>query len=126
VEQLLGSTGVFGLTKGNFDGQGIFRKCLNQKGLNVGKLDFQWNTFDTILLQYIFEGCQMVCFQTKNPIWVNLGGSYNRKCGSILWSFRIFYGNLAYFMAIWYIFPRFGIFSLVLVYCVKKNLASLV
>jgi hypothetical protein len=29
--------------------------------------------------------------------------------GNILWSFGIFYGHLVYFMAIWYIFPRFGI-----------------
>jgi hypothetical protein len=31
----------------------------------------------------------------------------------------IFYGHLAYFVAIWYIFP-------VLVCCTKKNLATLV
>jgi hypothetical protein len=32
--------------------------------------------------------------------------------------------NLAYFMAIWYILPRFGTFLPVLVCCIKKNLAT--
>jgi hypothetical protein len=27
----------------------------------------------------------------------------------ILWPFGIFYGHFVYFMAIWYIFPRFGV-----------------
>jgi hypothetical protein len=39
---------------------------------------------------------------------------------------RIFYGYLEYFMAIWYIFGKFGVFSPILVCCVKKNLATLV
>jgi hypothetical protein len=37
---------------------------------------------------------------------------------SILRSFVIFYGHLVQFMVIWYIFP-------VLVFCTKKNLATL-
>jgi hypothetical protein len=56
---------------------------------------------------------------------------------NILWSFGIFYGHLEYFMVIWNILWSFGIFychlemlrgifSLVLVYCVKKNLATLI
>jgi hypothetical protein len=36
-----------------------------------------------------------------------------------------FYDHLAYFVAIWYILWLFGIFFLVLVYCTKKNLATL-
>jgi hypothetical protein len=36
----------------------------------------------------------------------------------ILWSFGIFCGDLVYFVVIWYLFP-------VLVYCSKKNLATL-
>jgi hypothetical protein len=35
----------------------------------------------------------------------------------------IFYGNVEYFTVIWYILWPFG--NLVLVYCVKKNLATL-
>jgi hypothetical protein len=49
----------------------------------------------------------MVCFQTKNT---NLG-KFQRalECWYVLWSFRVFYSHLVYFMvaAIWYIFPRF-------------------
>jgi hypothetical protein len=50
----------------------------------------------------------MAYFQTKNPIWVNLGGSINgkRRCGS--WPFGLFYGHLVYFVAIPYILRLFG------------------
>jgi hypothetical protein len=37
----------------------------------------------------------------------------------------LFHGHLVYFTAIWYILWLFGIFSPVLVYCTKKNLATL-
>jgi hypothetical protein len=60
----------------------------------------------------------MVYFQTKNPICVNFVGSCNRRYWYILWPFGIFYGNLEYFMIIWYIVP-------VLVSCTGKNLATL-
>jgi hypothetical protein len=71
------------------------------------------------------QGCQMVCFQTKNP---NLGKflrawqwkmlAYFIDTWSILRSFVMFYGYLVQFVEIWYIFP-------VLVFCSKKNLATL-
>jgi hypothetical protein len=58
----------------------------------------------------------MVCFQTKNP---NLGKFWRVLLWKILLYFmtiwpilrplQIFYGHLIYFVAIWYIFPRFGI-----------------
>jgi hypothetical protein len=61
-----------------------------------------------------FRGCQMVCFQTKNP---NLGKfwrvllrkllEYCMTIWSILRSLKIFYGHLVYFVAIWYIFSPF-------------------
>jgi hypothetical protein len=59
------------------------------------------------------QGCQMVCFQTKNP---NFGWSCCEKSWYILWPFglfysyllEIFYGHLVYFVVIWYSFPRFG------------------
>jgi hypothetical protein len=50
----------------------------------------------------------MVCFQAKNP---NLGK---------------FYGLLLYFMDIWYSSWQFGIFFPVLVFCTKKNPATLI
>jgi hypothetical protein len=39
----------------------------------------------------------------------------------ILWPFGILYSRFVYFMSIWYI----GHFGTVLVYCTKKNLATL-
>jgi hypothetical protein len=72
------------------------------------------------------QGCQMVYFQTKNP---NLGKFWR----ALEWAL------LVYFMVIWNILRPFGIcifwplgnvgviwyISPVLVYCVKKNLATL-
>jgi hypothetical protein len=73
------------------------------------------------------QSCQIVRFQTKNPtlgkfwrvlyVMENLGIFYDHlvnytAIGNILWPFGIFYGH-------------FGIFSPVLVYCTKKNLATL-
>jgi hypothetical protein len=58
----------------------------------------------------------MVCFQTKDALWVNFGGSCNGKSWYILRPLGLFYGHWKYFIAIWYIlwsfwyiFPRFGI-----------------
>jgi hypothetical protein len=63
-------------------------------------------------------------FRPKIPIWVNFGGPWIGKCWDILCSFGIFYGHLVYFFAIYYCYGNFDIFSLVLVNCVKKNLAT--
>jgi hypothetical protein len=62
------------------------------------------------------QGCQMVCFQTKNP---NLGKFWRVLLWKILVYFmtiwpilrplELFYGLLVYFGVIWYIFPHFGI-----------------
>jgi hypothetical protein len=75
-------------------------------------------------------------FQTKNPDWVNFGGSRNGSYWYILWSFGLFYchlvyvfcdhlvhvgifcGHLVYFVVIWYILWSFGIFCGHLVYFV--------
>jgi hypothetical protein len=83
------------------------------------------NTILLLSVKTLYQGFQMVCFQTKNP---NLGKFwrvfeckmmvYFMVIWNILRSFGIFYGHLA---MLWY----FGIFSLVLVYCDKKNLATL-
>jgi hypothetical protein len=65
------------------------------------------------------QGCQMVCFQTKNPnfgkLWRVLQWKmmvYFIDTRSISRSFVIFYGHLVVY------FP-------VLVFCTKKNLATL-
>jgi hypothetical protein len=54
-------------------------------------------------------------FIPKLRIWVDFGGPWNGKCWHILLPIGIFYGNLIYFMVIWYnlwsfwyIFPCFG------------------
>jgi hypothetical protein len=58
------------------------------------------------------QGCQMVCFQTKNS---NLGKFWRASewkmllhfmiIWNILWPFGIMYGSLVEFVVIWYIFP---------------------
>jgi hypothetical protein len=71
------------------------------------------------------QGCRMVCFQTKNP---NLGKFWRvlhwKMFLYIIWPFGIFYGDLGYFMPIWYILYSGGLFPF-LVSCTKKNLATL-
>jgi hypothetical protein len=62
------------------------------------------------------QGCQMVCFQTKNP---NLGKFwrvlpweilvYFMTIWSILRPLEIFYGHLVYLGVIWFIFSHFCI-----------------
>jgi hypothetical protein len=62
------------------------------------------------------QGCQMVCFHTKNP---NLGKFWRAldwkmlihfmTIWNILQTFGIFYNYLAHFVFIWYISPGFGI-----------------
>jgi hypothetical protein len=66
------------------------------------------------------QGCQMVCFQTKNPnlgkFWMALEWKmqvYFMVIWNILQSFGIFYekfgkccGNLVYFPSFWYIVSR--------------------
>jgi hypothetical protein len=60
----------------------------------------------------------MVCFQTKNPnldkflrvlLWKIL--LYFMTIWPILRPLEIVYGHLIYFVALWYIFPRFGILA---------------
>jgi hypothetical protein len=54
----------------------------------------------------------MVCFQTKMSIWVNFGGGYLiGNCSYMLWSLGIFYGDLGYFMTIWYILYSVGMYN---------------
>jgi hypothetical protein len=62
------------------------------------------------------QGCQMVCFQTKNPnlgkFWRVLHWKMLRSLMAIwnmLRSFGKFYDHLVHFVLIWYIFSGFGI-----------------
>jgi hypothetical protein len=65
-----------------------------------------------ILIQFPHQsqGHQMVYFKTKNPFWVNCGGSCIIIYWYILWPFGEFYGHLVNFMAIWCTLWSFGIF----------------
>jgi hypothetical protein len=68
-----------------------------------------------------YQGCQMVCFQTKNT---NLGKFWRdldwkrfinfMAIWNILWTLGIFYDYLVHFVFIWYIWS-----------CTNKNLATL-
>jgi hypothetical protein len=51
-------------------------------------------------------------FKPNIPIWVNYVGSCNKRCWSILWLIGLSYGHFVYFVAIWYVFPRFGLLYL--------------
>jgi hypothetical protein len=58
------------------------------------------------------QGCQMAYFYTKNG---NFGKALKWKIFDILysnliytWQFRIFCGNLVYFVVVWYIVSSFG------------------
>jgi hypothetical protein len=64
-------------------------------------------------------------FKPKIQIWVNYGGSCTGRCWYILWTLGPFYSLLLYFMDIWYSSWQFGISFPVLVFCAKKNLATL-
>jgi hypothetical protein len=66
-------------------------------------------------------------FKPKIPVWVNFGGPRNGKgwcrysmpIWNMLWPFHILYEHLVLKL-------RFGIFFPTLVFCVKKNLETLV
>jgi hypothetical protein len=64
------------------------------------------------------QGCQMVCFQTKNSnlgkFWMVLQWKmwfFNMDIWSIFRPFDICYGHLVLFVVIWYIFSRFGMLN---------------
>jgi hypothetical protein len=65
-------------------------------------------------------------FKPKIQILANFGGSCNGRCWYILWTLGPFYGLLLYFMNNWYSSWKVGIFSPVLIFSTKKNLATLV
>jgi hypothetical protein len=76
----------------------------------------QLRTYGSSILE---QGCQMVCFQTKNP-------NLSKFCGVLLRKILVYFmANWKYFVAIWYILWYFGIISPVLVFWTKKNLATL-
>jgi hypothetical protein len=77
------------------------------------------------------QGCQMDYFKTKNPI----SGKFS--VGLVMEDVDMFYGHSIYFTANWYvnmyinsiairyILWSFGVYILVLVFCTKINLATL-
>jgi hypothetical protein len=106
------------------------KKCLPTVAPRF-ELPFDWLE---IWRQREIQGCQMVhkyIFTPKISICVYFGGSWNWKCWYILWHFGICYDNFVHFNAIWYILRQFGtfwgnlVYFPVLVYCTKKDLATL-
>jgi hypothetical protein len=76
-----------------------------------------WGPTNLPLLMY-YRVARWFVFKPKIQIWVNFGGSCSGWCWYILRTLGPFYGFLLYIMEIWYIVP-------VLVFCTKKNLATL-
>jgi hypothetical protein len=79
-----------------------------------------------VYLSVLSRVARWFVFKPKIPIWVNFGGSWNGKSWyiymtiwRILLPLEIFNVHLVYLSS-------FGIFSPVLVFCSKKNLATLV
>jgi hypothetical protein len=64
-------------------------------------------------------------FKPKIQIWGNFGGSCNGRCWYILWKLGPFYGLFLYFMDIAIVRGNLVYFFPVLVFCTKKNLATL-
>jgi hypothetical protein len=65
---------------------------------------------------YVHQGCQMDCFQTKNPNFGKFWKALDWKMfihfmaiWNIFWRFGIFYDHLVHFVFILYIIPFFGI-----------------
>jgi hypothetical protein len=101
---------------------------------NFDKYIIGWATFlgdffnnSSVHPDCVNQGCQMVCFQTKNPklgkFWRALEFKklvYSMVIWSILRPFGIFYARLVCSG------NCIGIFPYVLVYWIKKNLAALV
>jgi hypothetical protein len=68
-------------------------------------------------MESLEQGCQMVCFQTKNT---NLGKHFRASDWKMLiyfmafwniyWTLGIFFDHLANFVFIWFIFSSFGSF----------------
>jgi hypothetical protein len=105
---LLKSTYILGLCKHKSGkNSNDLRQHTNKKS-GVWRMSFQQKK----IMPGPNQGCQMVCFQTKNPkLGKNFGASdwkmliYFMAIWNILWIFGIFYDHLVHFVFIWYIFP---------------------
>jgi hypothetical protein len=87
----------------------------SSKVIQKVKTFFPVETLNTFSSTY-GQGCQMVCFQTKNPNLVKFLRALYWKmliCYVAIWNilrtFGIFYDQLVHFVFIWCIFPFFGI-----------------
>jgi hypothetical protein len=88
----------------------------NLEVISVNHRPCRYKSLPIFLLPTSIQGCQMVCFQTKNP---NLGKLLSALDWKMLiyfmgsWNILLrsgnFYGCLVHFVSTWYIFPGFGI-----------------
>jgi hypothetical protein len=76
----------------------------------------------------MFRVARWYIFKQKIQIWVNFGGSCNRRYWYMYVYFfhLVFFVHLPYFMDIRYISWLFGNFFLLLLCCSTKNLATLI
>jgi hypothetical protein len=102
-----------------------FLVCFNKKNLATQVCINQIDMYACRKYSMLSRVARWFVLKPKIPIWINLGGSFNGKSWYILWPVGLFYGHWKYFMAIWYSLWSFGIFLHVLVFCTKKNLATL-
>jgi hypothetical protein len=77
----------------------------------------KWQTSDEYVpsegsFEHLARIARWHILRPKISMWVNLGGSCNRRC------WYIFYGNVVYFTAIWSILLPFGLRYCPLVYFV--------
>jgi hypothetical protein len=100
------STKIFMISSQNSEKNKKRKLCLNESFWVL--LDQNLRCSVGNWLWIIIQGCRMVYFQTKNPIWINFGGSCNRTSCYILWPLGLFYKYLVYFMVIWYVLWSLG------------------
>jgi hypothetical protein len=77
------------------------------------------NRSGCITLDPTKQGCQMVYFETKKPILGNFRKAFKWKM--VIWNIRTFGMFNCHLVMLW----KIGIFLTILVYCVKKDLATL-
>jgi hypothetical protein len=106
-----------------------------QPCLKPGRRGFSWGWpkfgaekcfFSDPLISRMYQGCQMVCFQTKNP---NLGKFWRALEWKMLLYFMIIWNILwpfGIFKVIWCILWSFGIFFPFWYAWTEKNLAAMV
>jgi hypothetical protein len=120
--------------------QRVYQKEVDEKNKIGSNFRFQFDGFDGVQLPFIKHMCPngfpqkaILCHAFLLPflslsvcrtglpdaifsIWVNFGGSCNRRYWYILWPFGLFYGHLVYAVDIWSMLWPYNIYYGFLVY----------